>query len=226
MRYLCLVVTFLAAVPLLFGQLDSDAVTIQASRSVNLTPDQVVFSVSVSAGPGTSLDQVVAELSTLGITAADVSSVAGGTDNQSPLRWLFTLAAPLAKIKATIASLTALQQSVAQNNSGMTLMFQVQGSQVSSDLIQSQGCSIKDLVADAQAQAQAVASAAAAGLAIGPIIALSNLSSGATSSSFVGSFVSDGYAGVIFPTLVRVITTLVSTPVTCSLEVKFKLLRY
>jgi hypothetical protein len=217
-------VSFLAGVSLLFGQLDSDTVTIQASRSVKLTPDQVIFYVSISAGASTRLDQVVAALSSLGITAANLSSVAGGTDNQSPLYWDFTLAAPLTKMKATIASLTALQQSAAQNNSGMTLMFQVQGSQVSSDLIQSQACSIKDLVADAQAQAQNVA--AAAGLAIGPIVAISNLSSGGTASSYLDSFLFNGYVGVTFPTFPSGFTTIVSTPLICSLEVKFKLLQY
>jgi hypothetical protein len=229
MRNLCFVAIFLAGASLLFGQLDSDTVTIQASRSIYLTPDQVVLSVSVTTGAGFTLDQVVAALSTLTITTAHLSSVAGGTDTQSPVYWRFTLSAPLAKMKATIASLTALQQSLAQNNSGVTLMFQVQGSQVSSDLIQSQACSMKDLVADAQAQAQTVASAG--GVAMGPIVALSDLSSGGTPSSRLGSFVFNGYAGIIGSIYVpflaqRVITIPVSTPIICSLEVKFKLLRY
>ena len=195
---------------------------------MNLTPDQIIFSVSVSAGPNTSLDQIVAALSNSGITAANLSSVAGGTDNQSPLYWDFTLAAPLTKMKATITSLAALQQSVAQNNSGMTLMFQVLGSQVSSDLIQSQACSMKDLTSDAQAHAQAVAFAAAGGLAIGPIVALSNLSSGAASGQVA---VSGTLASVIgpsgVPSLLQTLLTIPrSSPISCSLEVKFQLLRY
>ena len=215
-------VIFLAGVSLLFGQIDSDAVTIQASRPMYLPPDQVVFSVSVSAGPNTSLGQVVAALSNSGITAANLSTVAGGTDNQSPLYWDFTLAAPLTKMKATIASLTALQQSIVQNNSGMMLMFQVQGSQVSSDLIQSQACSMKDLVSDARAQAQGVV--AAAGLAIGPIIALSNLTSGAVSNQVLSP---PTFASRIGTSLLQILLTVPrSSPFNCSLEVKFKLLRY
>jgi hypothetical protein len=108
MRRFFLTTLFLTSASLVFGQLDSDTVTIQASRSVNLTPDQVVFSVSVSAAPTTGLDQIVAALANSGITASNFVGVTGGTGSQSPLQWMFSLVAPLTKIKATIAPLTAL----------------------------------------------------------------------------------------------------------------------
>src|SRR5260370_33104342 len=92
----------------------------------------------------------------------------GAAGNQASLQWSFMLAAPLTKMNATIASLIALQQSMVKNNSGMSLMFQMQGAYVSPQAFQSQSCSTKDLVADAQAQAQNVA--AAAGVAVGPLI--------------------------------------------------------
>ena len=224
MRSLCLITVLLAGDSLLFGQLDSDTLTIQASRSVNLTPDQVVFSISVSASPNTSLDQVVATLANLGVTAANLANVASGTDSQSAIYWDFTLAAPLAKIKATIASLTALQRSIVQNSKTMTLMFQVQGSQVSPDLIQSQACPMTGLFAEAQAQAQSVASVA--GLAIGPVITLSNLSLAPVPSQVTGGFAVADFTGSAGTIAQRVLTTPRSAPVTCSLVVKFKLLRY
>jgi uncharacterized protein YggE len=219
MQQFLLITLALANASLVFAQLDTNTITIQASRSVNLTPDQIIFSVSISADSNTSLDQIVAALSNSGIAAANFAGVTGGTDNQSLLQWLFTLAAPLAKMKATIASLTALQQSIARSNSGMTLAFQVQGSRVSPESIQSQACSIADLVADAQTQAQSVA--AAAGLAIGPIVAISDGSSSAAAPTFVraGDFLIGNW---INP------TGLWYNPRApgCSLEVKFKLLRY
>ena len=219
MRRFFLTTLFLTSASLVFGQLDSDTVTIQASRSANLTPDQVVFSVSATAAPNTGFDQVVAALSNLGITAANFVAVTSGGDSLSPLQWSFTLAEPLGKIKATVASLTALQQSIAQSNSGIALSFQVQGSQVSSDLVQSQACAAKDLVADAQTQAQSVA--AAAGLAIGPIVAISDGSSSAAAPTFVRAgdfFVGNSIytTGLWFD----------PTPPGCYIEVKFKLLRY
>lgn len=224
MRSLCLITILLAGGSLLFGQLDSDTLTIQASRTVNLTPDQVVFSISISASPNTSLDQVVAALANLGVTAANLANVAGGTDSQSATYWDFTLAAPLARMKATIASLTALQQSIAQSSTTITLMFQIQGSQVSADLIQSQPCSMTELFAAAQAQAQSVASVA--GLAVGPVMTLSNLNLTPVPNQVTGAFALAGFTGSAGTIVQRVLTTPRSAPVTCSLIVKFKLLRY
>jgi hypothetical protein len=131
MRQFLLTTLALACASLAFGQLETDTITIQASRSVSLTPDQVSFYVSVTADPTSSLDQIVAALSGSGITASNLSSMYGANDNRGSLQWSFTLAAPLTKITATIASLIALQQSIVKNNSGMSLRFQFQGAYVS-----------------------------------------------------------------------------------------------
>jgi uncharacterized protein YggE len=212
MRQFLQTTVFLISASLAFGQLESDTVTIQASRSMNVTPDQTNIFISVSASPNTSLDQILAALSNSGITAVNLSGVSG----QSPLQWSFALAVPFTKMKATIASLTGLQQSIAKNNSGMSLTFQVQGAYVSPQTFQSQSCSAKDLVGDAQAQAQNVADAA--GFAVGPVLAISNGSSATT-----GAYVANAWFAVSLPSLLLGYTT---TPSGCSLEVKFKLLRY
>jgi NO-binding membrane sensor protein with MHYT domain len=192
---------------------------------VSLTPDQVSFYVSVTADPSNSLDQIVAALSGLGITASNFSGMYGANDNRGSLQWSFTLATPLTKITATIASLIALQQSIVKNNSGMLLTFQVQGAYVSPQAFQSQPCSAQDLAADAQAQAQTVA--AAAGMAIGPIVALSNPSSGALGQVALSGTFASVISGTGVPGLVQaILTTPRSSPFNCSLEVKFKLLRY
>jgi hypothetical protein len=214
MRHFCLTTLLLAAASLVFGQLESDTVTIQASRSMNLTPDQAFFSVSLSAGPDAGLDQIVAALSGLGITASNLSSMFA-MDNQSSLQWSFTLAVPFTKMKATIASLTALQQTITKNNSGMSLVFGIQGTRVSPESIQSQTCAAKDLVADALAKAQNVA--AAAGLAIGPIIAISDGSLVAAAPSYAGRLLRVGDFSAAYSSV---------APSGCYLEVKFKLLRY
>jgi len=212
MRKLWLFSLFLTASSV-FGQLDSDTVTIQASRLVNPTPDQFVFYLSVSASPSTTLDRVVAALSPTGITASDFDSMYGGADSQSSLQWSFTLAVPFTKTTSTIASLIALEQSIGQNDSGMSLMFQ--GTHVSSQAIQWQSCAAKDLVADAQAQAQNLA--AAAGLALGPILAISDGSSGRPA----GTYVANAWFSVS-----SFLLGYTTTPSGCYLEVKFKLLRY
>ncbi len=154
----------------IFGQLESHTLAISATRSINLQPDQVVFGLAVSSSATTTSDQVVAALSSIGITSADLT----GIQNFDPvtLQWGFSLTAPIASLTSTIAALTKLEQTIAQNNSGLSLTFIVNGTQVSQQLQQSQACSNSDLIADATAQAQKLA--AAAGMSLGPILRLSN----------------------------------------------------
>jgi hypothetical protein len=226
MRNFWLTALLLTSASLAFGQLETDTITIQASRFVSPTPDQVSFYISVVADPASSLDQIVAALSGLGITASNLSNMYGA-NNRGSLQWSFTFATPLTNINTTIASLIALQQSMVKYSSGMSLTFQFHGVYVSPHAFQSQPCSTKDLVADAQAQAQAVVSATAGGLEIGPIVALSDLSSGAVGQvALSGTFASvTGGTGV--PGLVdALLTTPRFSPFNCSLEAKFKLLRY
>jgi len=153
-----------------FGQLDPHTLTITATRQINLQPDQVVFALSVSSSAGTNFGQILAALTGQGITSANFTGI---NNNLAPqLQWTFTLAAPLANLTTTIGTLTKLQQTITQNNSGLALAFSVNGTQVSQQLQQSQTCSTPDLIADATVQAQKLANAA--GLAIGPVLSVSS----------------------------------------------------
>jgi uncharacterized protein YggE len=211
--------------PAAFAQLDSNSVAVSATRSLAQQPDQVLFGVTVQSGLNTSLDDVVAALQGSGITAANFSAVStapayvliGSGGPQPPtvtpmLQWTFVLPAPLARIKDTIATLSGLQQRIAQQNNGLTLSFNVQGTQVSAQLQQSQVCPISDLLADATAQAQKLAGAA--GLSPGAILAIS---SGTSVPGSVGSAVSITGALIFAPPVL---------PSVCSMTVKFALLRY
>jgi len=206
-----------AAIPA-FAQLESHTLTVTATRQITLQPDQVVLSLTVNASPTTTVDQVVAALAGLGITSANLS---GLNHNSAPqLQWTFTLALPLSNLTGTIGALNKLQQSITQNNSGLTLMFSVNGPQVSAQLRQSQSCTTSDLIADATAQAQKLA--AAAGMTIGPILGVSDVSSPQPSLAFAerevapaSSFIGAGFALVDIQ--------LPTPPVTCSLTVEFQL---
>jgi hypothetical protein len=127
------------------------------------------------------------------------------------LQWIFALPAPLAKMKDTIATLTSLQKNIAQQNNGLTLSFNVQGTQVSTQLQQSFVCPIPDLLADAQAQAQKLSSAA--GLNLGTVLAMSS-----GTSSPVGATSAVSLPGFLLTTPIL--------PSVCSMTVKFALLRY
>ena len=189
----------------------SNTLTISATRSTYLQPDQVVFSLSVSSPVSTSLDQVVAALSGLGITSANLSGV-GSNSTPPTQQWNFTLAVPISSLTATIGSITKLEQTFAQNNNGLTLTFSVNGTQVSQHLQESQSCSDSNLIADATAQAQKLAGAAE--MTLGPILDLSNAPSTLT-FGVPNSFVPVASAELLVGS--------VSSPATCSLVVVFQL---
>ena len=213
------------SVPLAFGQLDSNSLTVTASRSVSLQPDQALFGVFVDSSVTSSLDDILAALQGSGITAANFSGVntaptaIAGVGPLPPtlaptLEWAFALPVALAKITATVKTLTSLQQSIVQNHSGLTLSFSIVGTQVSQQLQQTQTCVLPDLISDARAQAQKVATAAGAG--VGNILAL---------SSPVVTTVSNGNSVPIsrFPSSIA--SQLVLPPV-CTVTVKFALVRF
>ena len=217
-------------IPLVFGQLDSNSVTVTATRSTAQQPDQVLFEVIVQSSINTGLDSVVAALQGSGITAANLSGVGSGpqlipvispapqplpTTITPMIEWAFTLPVPLVKIKDTASTLSALQKSIAQQSNGLTLSFNVQGAQVSTQSQQSQVCPIPDLLTDATAQAQKLA--AAAGLSLGVVLAMSS------AASVPAGGIS---ATPVFASLGFVSTTYSTFPSICSMTVKFGLLRY
>jgi len=206
-----------------FGQLESHTVSISASRSINLQPDQVLFGLSVSSSVTANLDQVVGALSGLGITSASLNNTFYPTP--TTLSWNFSFTAPLSSLTTTIKSITQLEQTIAQNNVGLTLTFTVEGTQVSQQLRQAQSCSNSDLIADATSQGQKLA--AAAGLTLGPIIKLTNAptieGAGIVPNLAVGQYVVNGAysVGAVFS---NILVVTLASPVTCSLVVEFQLL--
>ncbi len=187
---------FVLFAPLLLGQLDTNSVTVTASSSATLQPDEAVFSVQVGSGINATLNDIVAALQGTGITAANFTGIISQGSTvlvpgilQPAETWLFTLAAPLAKIKDTVAQLTNLQQTIAKQNNGLQMSFSVQGTQVSQQLQQSQPCVLSDLLANARTQAQNLASAAGFGLdviqAMSSTISTSVSGQGQSFSSFL-----------------------------------------
>ena len=202
------------SVSLAFGQLDSNSITVTASRGPTASqPDQAIFNLSVTSGLDATIDDVLAALPGSGITIAYFQGFNSGylyapSGNQTvTLQWAFQFAVPLTKIKDTITLLTGLQQAAAKKNNGLSITFSIQGAQSS---VQSQSCSLSDLVADARAQAQKLANGA--GLSAGNILAISS----PTSSANLGF----GQA------LTLGSTTPAALPGACLLTVKFALLRY
>ncbi len=175
-------ILFLVFIPasMALAQLDSNSVTVTASTTSALQPDQAVFGVSLTAPITSSLDNVLAALAGTGITQANLSvsnelaNILTGIPVPAPaptVTWNFTLAEPLSQLKATVATLNGLQTSIAAKNNGMQLSFSVEGTQVSTQLQQSQTCSLTNLLTSARASAQDLVTTA--GLRLGNILAIS-----------------------------------------------------
>jgi uncharacterized protein YggE len=183
------VLVLLSFCALAFGQSVTNSITVSASNSANLQPDQAIFAVSVESGANTGLDDVLTALQGSGITAANFSGISTaqqtltcvGTPSTSlMLSWTFSLPVAIANIKATVASLTTLQQNIGKQNNGLSLSFSLAGTQISQQLAQSQTCSLPALITSATTQAQNLA--AVGGLTLGSIQAISS-----STSNFVAS---------------------------------------
>jgi hypothetical protein len=201
----------------LFGQTDENTITITAYRQVTLQPDQMLFGVSVTAAETAGLDDVLAMLPGTGITGSNLTGVFGFTG--SAVAWSFQYAVPLAQSGATVALLSQLDK-----QSGDSITFSPEGTQVSQGLQQSQPCSQTALVGDARAQAQSLA--AAAGYTVGPVLAVSD----GTGMQAPSAVYANAESGVL--TLVGTAANFESflsaapAPATCAAVVKFQLFSY
>jgi uncharacterized protein YggE len=164
----------------LLAQLANNTVTVTASQSSAAQPDEAVFSVTVTAGIDKSLDDIVAAISGLGITTANLVNVSSAFVYVGPapppgpeLQWFFQLAVPLAKLKDTTTALSSLLTSISQNNSGLSLSFSLSGTRPSAQ--QAPGCDLAKLISQARAQAQDIASAG--GFNAGAIVGLTSSTS-------------------------------------------------
>jgi hypothetical protein len=189
---------------LAFAQLDTNSVTVTASRNVSSIPDQIIFGVFVNSGFNTSLSDIVNAVSSAGITQSNFSTLTQLSNPNAVLQWGFGLVLPFAQLKNTASALASLAQSITQNNSGLTLSFSVVGTQTS----QLPPCPIAGLISDAGTQAQNLATGA--GRTLGGILALSTATSNGASSTGIGGIYSYSSLGG-------------TTSSSCSLTVKYAL---
>jgi uncharacterized protein YggE len=198
-----------------WGQLQTNAIIVSASRTLNSVPDQAAFSVQVYSAYGATLSDVVNAVSSIGITSGNLTGAVFSFRGDLPTRsvlppntnleWDFNLTVPLSNVGSTIAALTALQ---AKTNNGLSVSFSLQG--IGTSAAGQPACVIADLVADATVQAQQLADAA--NLRLGPVLAVSDQSS---TPSFSIAFLS-------LPSFVGFLTT---PPPACAATVKFGIVR-
>jgi hypothetical protein len=169
--------------PLLaIGQVTTSSLTVTASRTTTLQPDEAIILVNVAAPLTTSRDEVLASLQGTGVSAANFAGLSSlqTYNNDDPSRpqtvlyWSFLLYSPISDVKSVLAQLATHEGVVSQKNPALTMSFFIQGTQVSQSLAQKQTCVIADLIADARAKALTLAGPAQ--LTLGPVMAMSSAS--------------------------------------------------
>jgi len=213
---------FLACCPAALAQLDSNVLTVTATRNLNLQPDQAALMVNVTTSVNTSLDDVLSALQPTKITVASFAGVgttfSGGAGSPNEVwMWTFTPTVPLAGLPAALASLATAQPVLSQSSNPMDLEYYVQGASLSSQLRASNPCPYTAVFSDAQTQAQKVA--AAAGITLGPVVALTDGSGAAIQGAFVASY---SISVIPLSGLLAQLVEPASTP-SCTLVVQYSL---
>lgn len=136
-----------------------------ATRALTLQPDQAIIGIFVTAGGTATLDDVVALLKDVLITAANLSGsyTVPVNQGQNSTQWSFYLNTPLSKLKDVLAALARIQATAPPVN----INYGVQGLQISPALQAAQTCPLSALAGDAQDQARKLA--AAAGVTLGAL---------------------------------------------------------
>jgi hypothetical protein len=173
------------AIPTLLAQPGPNTITTVASGG---TPqnDQASIYVSIQSPLTAELSDITSALTAAGLPGASLTGVStqtiyneSGTAAQNYLQWSYTLTVPLSKLTATLAQLASAQQTIGNGNSGLTLTF-TNAQASASQSQQAAACSQATLVGGALALAQQITTAA--GVSVGPIVNISQGSSGVAAS--------------------------------------------
>lgn len=199
-------------------------ILIQASSASIPAPDSVTLLVTVTTPQASSIEDAIALVPGLGLSAANlvyVSSILSNPFNpvSAPaIAWEFSLNVPLAKIADRIALITAAAKSA-------MVSFNINAS-----TSQAPPCAYAQLISDARAQAQKLANAA--GVTLGPVSALADgpaTASGSIYAAPTAAVRSPGFAGYLLgapvpaPAIALVGSSVAVAPSTCSLTVQFML---
>jgi hypothetical protein len=220
-----------------FAQTPPETVTVAASRSLSLPPDQVAFQVTVRTKSTATVDDAVALLAGTPLTIANLTGAGnnyGYLTDTGYLSWNFEWLTSLSKIKDATTSLARAQQQAEKNNGAGALTYGVTRVQLS-DAAARQACDSTALVNDARTEAGRIASAA--GLNVGTVTSLSDTGgsqilaqrSGTFAASIASSIaildpLGGGFSGFLLGAPYLYAPPAYTSPPTCSLIVVFRLI--
>jgi hypothetical protein len=209
-----LIATFLLTAGLALAQLDSDTITIVSrSPATTVPPGSIAVNLQITVPVEMSLDDVLAAVSTLGLTERDL--VIANAPNFTRT-WGFQFTTPLAGLKDTLAKLS---------QAGSTQpKVSVSYSVYSADTSAAPDCAYPTLISQARRYAENVATAA--GVRLGRIVALADAPAGGVGFPTAVARIYDPFVGIPlmfaspwFDTPAPVI------PTSCGVAVQFQLLR-
>lgn len=223
MRIACIIAGLLIAGPLL-AQLDSDSITVVAYRISDVEPARIPFAITAEVPNSTSLDELLAAAKDIGLAASDFRSIfcdelrpplpTGSPLVRANCTWSFEKSVPLAGVETTARALSSLRAAWARQTPPRDLRFSTGAPDVSG--LTAANCSWRDLIADARTKATELAGTA--GLQVGPVLALGDPASQSTVRNAVPASIFVAARVFVLPTR--------PPDLSCSLAVKFSLLRY
>jgi hypothetical protein len=153
---------------LVFGQPSPEGITVTISRQLTAAPSEAQFLINVAADGSKTLEEVVAVVQPLGITASDLVSVTTfpyggpfpytGPPDPSKVNYLFRLAAPAAKTKETIDRISRLRRDL---DASFDLQQQMVGiGPAAGEVEQARKRMLPELLMEARRRAEELASAA------------------------------------------------------------------
>lgn len=189
MNCLRLLIALTLAVPM-FAQTDAIAVT--ATRNIDLSPDQITFSLAVVTDPTVSLDQVLEATQPIGLDSSKLSTInlvpSYGPGSPRPtLNYVFTLNVAFGKFSEMNDKLATVRRALADKTPSMDL--QVYGVAISpsdASLDQARQSLMPQLIADARRRGDLLAKAA--GVTLGGVIGVTELIGAAEGGIYYGPF--------------------------------------
>jgi len=169
----------------------SDAISANVSRTVDLNPDRIIFSMAIMTDPDVSLDQVLQAAQSLGLVTGDLRAINsqqfGPSPNQTRLAYAFEFTAEFSKFKDVNDKLSALRRTLATNTSAMDLqIYAINVAPSEAALDQARLTVLPQLFADAKQRAEQLAKAG--GVSVGNIVGMSDVYGAAASSPYYGPY--------------------------------------
>lgn len=190
---------------LLYAQ--TDAITVTATKTVDLPPEEVTFNLALLTDQDASLEQVLQAVKDSGIATKDLTGIGtqqfGPNANQIRLVYQFALTVPFSKLKDTLDKFAAVRRSLVASGSSMELQnYFMTIAATGASREQARQKSIPDLIEDARKNGEFLANAA--GVSLGPILGITD------SSAIGGTAVGGPYGpyGPVSPAILKMVFVL------------------